>query len=303
MLCPGRRPPMLRDLFDNFLTNVGETFKQISFVDIIDILCVAVILYFTYKFVKDRRAGKLALGVLLIIVFLFISELIELHAMQFLFHNIFQVGVLSLVILFQPEIRSFLEKVGGGSLKGIKSIAEGRDPDAQIKMINEVCLAASDMSESRTGALIAFERSTKIGEYAATGTIVNADINSLLIKNIFYNKAPLHDGAVIIRKGKIYAAGCVLPLTQQTGLNRNLGTRHRAAVGLSENSDAVVLVVSEETGTISLAVKGNLISGLTPVTLKEKLREYLTTNSITDTLKTRSKKYKKKKSAPDKQIN
>jgi len=294
---------MLRDLFDNFLTNVGETFKQISFVDIIDILCVAVILYFTYKFVKDRRAGKLALGVLLIIVFLFISELIELHAMQFLFHNIFQVGVLSLVILFQPEIRSFLEKVGGGSLKGIKSIAEGRDPDAQIKMINEVCLAASDMSESRTGALIAFERSTKIGEYAATGTIVNADINSLLIKNIFYNKAPLHDGAVIIRKGKIYAAGCVLPLTQQTGLNRNLGTRHRAAVGLSENSDAVVLVVSEETGTISLAVKGNLISGLTPVTLKEKLREYLTTNSITDTLKTRSKKYKKKKSAPDQQIN
>jgi len=286
---------MLRDLFDNFLTNVGETFKQISFVDIIDILCVAVILYFAYKFVKDRRAGKLALGVLLMIVFLFISELIELHAMQFLFNNIFQVGVLSLVILFQPELRSFLEKVGGGSLKGIRSIAEGRDDDAQIKMINEVCLAASDMSESRTGALIAFERTTKIGEYAATGTLINADINSLLLKNIFYNKAPLHDGAVIIRKGKVYAAGCVLPLTQQTGLNRNLGTRHRAAVGLSENSDAVVLVVSEETGTISLAVKGNLISGFTAVTLKDKLREYLTVNSITETLKSRSKKYRTKK--------
>ena len=286
---------MLRDLFDNFLTNIGETFKQISFVDVIDILCVAVILYFVYKFVKERRAGKLALGVLLIIVFLFISELIELHAMQFLFRNIFQVGVLSLVILFQPELRSFLEKVGGGSIKGIKSIAEGREDDAKIKMINEICLAASDMSESRTGALIAFERSTKIGEYAATGTMINADINNLLIKNIFYNKAPLHDGAVIIRKDKIFAAGCVLPLSDQTGLNRHLGTRHRAAVGLSENSDAVVLVVSEETGGISLAIKGTLTSGLTAVTLKEKLREQLINNSITETLKTRSKKFKRSK--------
>lgn len=286
---------MLRDLFDNFLTNIGETFKQISFVDVIDILCVAVILYFVYKFVKERRAGKLALGVLLIIVFLFISELIELHAMQFLFRNIFQVGVLSLVILFQPELRSFLEKVGGGSIKGIKSIAEGREDDAKIKMINEICLAASDMSESRTGALIAFERSTKIGEYAATGTMINADINNLLIKNIFYNKAPLHDGAVIIRKDKVLAAGCVLPLSDQTGLNRNLGTRHRAAVGLSENSDAVVLVVSEETGGISLAIKGTLTSGLTAVTLKEKLREQLINNSITETLKTRSKKFKRSK--------
>ena len=291
---------MLRDLFDNFLSNVGETFKQISFVDIVDILCVAVILYFVYKFVKDRRAGKLALGVILIIVLLLITEMIELHAMQFLFRNIFQVGVLSLVILFQPELRSFLEKVGGGSLKGIKSIAEKSDGTSRIKQINEVCLAASDMSESRTGALIAFERSTKIGEYASTGTIINADINCLLIKNIFYNKAPLHDGALIIRKDKLYAAGCVLPLTEQSGLNRNLGTRHRAAVGLSENSDAVVLVVSEETGTISLAVKGNLISGLTPVTLKEKLSEYLTPNSITEALKTKSRKHKNGKITTDK---
>ncbi len=291
---------MLRDLFDNFLSNVGETFKQISFVDVIDILCVAVILYFVYKFVKDRRAGKLALGVILIIVLLLITELIELHAMQFLFRNIFQVGVLSLVILFQPELRSFLEKVGGGSLKGIKSIAEKSDGTSRIKQINEVCLAASDMSESRTGALIAFERSTKIGEYASTGTVINADINCLLIKNIFYNKAPLHDGALIIRKDKLYAAGCVLPLTDQSGLNRNLGTRHRAAVGLSENSDAVVLVVSEETGTISLAVKGNLISGLTPVTLKEKLSEYLTPNSLTEALKTKNRRNKGDKKSADK---
>ena len=283
---------MLRDMFDNFLANIGDTFSQFTFVDAIDILCVAVVLYFAYKFVKDRRAAKLALGVILLIAFLFIAELINLHAMEFLFKNVFQVGVLTLVILFQPELRSFLEKVGGGSLKGIKSIAEGRNDDEQLKMINEVCQAASDMSESRTGALIAFERITKIGEYAASGTVIDAEINCQLIKNIFYNKAPLHDGAVLIRKDRLYAAGCVLPLSDQSGLDRELGTRHRAALGLSENSDAVVLVVSEETGVISLAVKGNLQSGFTAVTLKEKLREYLTYNSITETLKTRKKKKK-----------
>lgn len=283
---------MLRDMFDNFLANIGDTFSQFTFVDVIDILCVAVVLYFAYKFVKDRRAAKLALGVILLIAFLFIAELINLHAMEFLFKNVFQVGVLTLVILFQPELRSFLEKVGGGSLKGIKSIAEGRNDDEQLKMINEVCQAASDMSESRTGALIAFERITKIGEYAASGTVIDAEINCQLIKNIFYNKAPLHDGAVLIRKDRLYAAGCVLPLSDQSGLDRELGTRHRAALGLSENSDAVVLVVSEETGVISLAVKGNLQSGFSAVTLKEKLREYLTYNSITETLKTRKKKKK-----------
>ena len=285
---------MLRDMFDNFLANVGETFSQLTFVDVIDILCVAVVLYFAYKFVKDRRAAKLALGVLLLIAFLFIAELIQLHAMEFLFKNVFQVGVLTLVILFQPELRSFLEKVGGGSLKGIRSIAEGKNDDEQLKIINEVCQAASDMSESRTGALIAFERTTRIGEYAASGTVINAEVNCQLIKNIFYNKAPLHDGALLIRKDRLFAAGCVLPLSEQSGLNRELGTRHRAAVGLSEVSDAVVLVVSEETGAISLAVKGYLQSGFTAVTLKEKLREYLTFNSITETLKTRKKKKNKK---------
>ncbi len=286
---------MFRDLFSGFLTNIGDTFSQFTFVDVIDILCVTVVLYFAYKFVKDRRAGKLALGVLLLIVLLFIAELVQLRAMEFIFKNVFQVGVLSLVILFQPELRSFLEKVGGGSLKGIKSIAEGRGDDEQIKLINEVCSAAADMSETRTGALIALERSTKIGEYAATGTVINADVNALLIKNIFYNKAPLHDGALLIRNGKLFAAGCVLPLSEQSGLNKDLGTRHRAALGLSENSDAVVLVVSEETGTISLAVKGYLQTDFTAVTLKEKLREYMTANSLTETL--RSKKRRRKGSA------
>ncbi len=284
---------MLRDMFDNFLANIGDTFSQITFVDVIDILCVAVVLYFAYRFVKERRAAKLALGVLLLIVFLFIAELVELRAMEFLFKNVFQVGVLTLVILFQPELRSFLEKVGGGSLRGIRSIAESKNSDEQMMVINEVCRAASDMSDSKTGALIAFERTTRIGEYAASGTLIDASVNSQLLKNIFYNKAPLHDGAVIIRKDRIYAAGCVLPLSQQEGINRDLGTRHRAAVGLSENSDAVVVVVSEETGHISIAFKGTLYSDVNSVLLKEKLHEYLITNSIADTLKSKSKKKKK----------
>ena len=284
---------MLRDMFDNFLANIGDTFSQFTFVDAIDILCVAVVLYFAYKFVKDRRAAKLALGVILLIAFLFIAELINPHAMEFLFKNVFQVGVLTLVILFQPELRSFLEKVGGGSLRGIRSIAEGKNSDEQMMVINEVCRAASDMSDSKTGALIAFERTTRIGEYAASGTLIDAAVNSQLLKNIFYNKAPLHDGAVIIRKDRIYAAGCVLPLSQQDGINRDLGTRHRAAVGLSENSDAVVVVVSEETGHISIAFKGNLYSDVNSVLLKEKLHEYLITYSIADTLKSKSKKKKK----------
>ena len=294
---------MIKTIFDGFLSNIGETFSQFTVIDAIDIICVAVILYFLYLFIKDRRAGRLALGVLLLLVFLFISELVELHVMGYLLRNIFQVGIISLVIIFQPELRSFLEKVGGSSLKGIRSITELGNADEALKIINEVSLAVSDMSDSKTGALIAFERTTKIGEYAATGTVINSDVNSLLIKNIFYNKAPLHDGALIIRKDKLFAAGCVLPLTQQTGLNRDLGTRHRAAVGLSENSDAVVVVVSEETGHISLAVKGTLEQDISTVTLKERLSEYLVSYSIADTIRTRSRKNRKKKSAADKTEN
>ena len=284
---------MIKTIFDGFLSNIGETFSQFTVIDAIDIICVAVILYFVYLFIKDRRAGRLALGVVLLLVFLLISELLDLHVMGYLLRNIFQVGILSLVIIFQPELRSFLEKVGGSSLKGIRSITELGNADEMIKLINEVSLAVSDMSESKTGALIVFERTTRIGEYVATGTVINSDVNSILLKNIFYNKAPLHDGAVIIRKEKLYAAGCVLPLTQQTELSKNLGTRHRAAVGVSENSDAVVVVVSEETGRISLAVKGTLEQDLSTVTLKEKLSEYLVSYTIADTIRTRSKKKRK----------
>lgn len=284
----------LPEWLDNMLTNIIQTFSMITFVDIVDIVCVTVALYFAYKFVKDRRAGKLAIGVMLIIAFLFVSEMVELHAMQFIFKNVFQVGVLSLVIVFQPELRSLLEKMGGESIKGIKSIGESKDTDDTIIMIEQVCSAVADMSETKTGALVAFEKSTKIGEYAGTGTVINADVNSSLIKNIFYNKAPLHDGAVIIRGNKIFAAGCVLPLSSQNDINRDLGTRHRAAIGLTENSDAVVVVVSEETGRISVAFNGVLHMGLTRSRLREMLQEKLVVHSVTDVLKAKSRLSKNK---------
>lgn len=284
----------LPEWFDNLLTNVIQTFSMITFVDIVDIACVAVILYFAYKFLKDRRAAKLALGVFLFIVFLIIAETVELHAMQFIFKNVFQVGVLSLVIVFQPELRSLLEKMGGETFRGIRSIGEAKDTDDTVIMIEQVCSAVADMSESKTGAIIAFQKSTKIGEYAATGTVINADVNSSLIKNIFYNKAPLHDGAVIIRGHKIYAAGCVLPLSSNDEINRDLGTRHRAAIGLTENSDAVVVVVSEETGNISVAFNGILKRGLTRSKLREQLQEKLIVHSVTDVLKAKSRISKNK---------
>ena len=283
-------PEWIINIYNVFL----QTFSAMTFVDVVDIACVAVVLYLAYKFVRDRRAGKLAIGVILLIGILLIADIVELRAMQFIFKNVFQVGVIMLVIVFQPELRSLLEKMGGESIKGIRSIGESKENDEVIETINSVVRAAGDMSSSKTGALIVFEKSTKIGEYASTGTVINSDVEPLLLRNIFYNKAPLHDGAVIIRKNRVYAAGCVLPLSSQSDINPDLGTRHRAAVGITENSDAVALVVSEETGNISVACDGKLVTGLNSVTLKEKLHEHLVTYSMTDVLKAKSRISKNK---------
>lgn len=258
----------------DFFSTIFDIIRTIKIVDVIDILLVSVILYYAYKFVRDRRAGKLAAGVILFLIALVISDVAGMHTIQYLFQNIFQVGVIALVILFQPELRSALEKMGNSSIKGIKSITE-RSTDSVMLAVREVASAAAEMSASRTGALIVFERSTKLGDIVMTGTVIDAQTGSFLIRNIFFNKAPLHDGAMIIRAGRIVAAGCLLPLTGQGDINRDLGTRHRAAIGLSENSDAVVVVVSEETGVISLAVDGKLTRGYSAETLRAKLSSLL----------------------------
>lgn len=255
--------------------SILENITNISLPDIIDIACVSVLFYYLFVFVRDRRAGKLAMGVVLIFTVQLIASVFDMYVMQFLLENIFQTGLLIVVVLFQPELRSMLEKMGGQSLKGIRGIGENKDSSETLHMIEEVTEAVEDMSEARTGALIVFERDTKLGDLGLTGTVINADPESFLIKNIFYNKAPLHDGAMIIRKNRLHAAGCLLPLSENPDIIKDLGTRHRAGIGMSENSDAIVVIVSEETGVISLACEGKLTRNYTRESLREALRDYL----------------------------
>lgn len=265
-----------------FLMNLGDNFKgiimSIGFKDIADILIVAVFFYYAIKFLRDRRAGKLAFGVVLLFAIQIISDLFDFVALRFLLQNVFQIGLIAFVILFQPELRSALEKIGGGggSIKTIIGMTGERDSPTKANMISAIGEAVCDMSKDKTGALIVIERSTKLGDIIGSGVIVNADVTPFLIKNIFFNKAPLHDGAMIIRDFRIYAAGCFLPLSSNDDIIKDLGTRHRAAIGMSENSDAVVIVVSEETGTISIALEGKLYRNLNYSSLIGMLGEQLT---------------------------
>ena len=258
------------------LVDILDIIKKISFADIIDIACVSVLLYYLFKFIRERRAGKLALGVVLLFIIQFVSRLADMYVMQYIMQNIFQVGIITLVILFQPEIRSVLEKVGAQPLKGLKGISgESKDSSSMQTMIDEVVSAVGDFSKDKTGALIVFERTTKLGDIVPSGTVIDAAPTAFLLKNIFFNKAPLHDGALIIRNARLYAGGCVLPVSNNPDIIKDLGTRHRAGIGVSENSDAVVVIVSEETGMISTAVEGNLERGYTRATLTEFLRAEL----------------------------
>lgn len=246
--------------------------SSITVIDIIDIIIVAFLFYYVYKFIRERRAGKLAAGIIILVGVLFLANLVNMHALQFLLQNIFQVGLLALIVVFQPELRSGLEKVGAEPFKSLRSIGEQKSDRAQtVAMINELTQAVCDMSLDKTGALIVIEQSTKLGDYIKSGTIINANPTAFLIRNIFFNKAPLHDGAMIIRDNRLYAAGCFLPLSTNADIIKDLGTRHRAAIGMSENSDAVIIVVSEETGTISIAHNGELKRNYNYNSLKSEL--------------------------------
>ncbi len=271
--------PLLLTLPDQ-VADIFSIIQGIDYVDFFDIGCVAVLFYYLYKFIKERRAGKLAVGILLLFAVQLVSQLADMYLLQYIMQNIFQVGIITLVILFQPEIRSVLEKVGTQPLKSLKSIGETKSASSNIpQMIDEVVDAVCDFSEERTGALIVFERTTKLGDMILTGTVIDAQPGAFLIKNIFFNKAPMHDGAMIIRDGRIHAAGCLLPLSNNPDIIKDLGTRHRAGIGMSENSDALVLIVSEETGTISAALEGNLKRGFSRETLTEFLRAELLEDS------------------------
>ena len=262
---------LLLTIWESLVTQVSD----ITFTDILDIAIVSVIFYYVFRFIRDRRAGKLAVGVFLLVLFEAVSTILELATVQFILENVFQVGLIAIIILFQPELRSMLESMGGESLKSLKSIREQKDTQQTLGMIDGVCEAVSGLSDTQTGALIVIERETKLGDVIRSGTVVNADTSPFLIKNIFFKNSPLHDGAMVIREDRVYAAGCLLPLSQNTDIIRDLGTRHRAAIGMSENSDAIVIVVSEETGKISVAQGGLLKRGYDTATLKWELEAAL----------------------------
>lgn len=259
--------------FQDFLNFFLAQITDIGIIDIFDIAIVAVLLYFIFKFIRDRRAGKLAFGVIILILIQTISGVIGMNALKFIMANVFQVGLIAIIIVFQPELRSVLEKVGSEPLKSLKNIGESRDEKATARFIRELCDAVSDMSNDHTGAIIVLERQTKLGDIVKSGIVINADLSSFLLKNIFFNKAPLHDGAVVVRGERVYAAGCFLPLSSNSEIIKDLGTRHRAGIGMSENSDAVVIIVSEETGVISVATGGNLKRNYNYNTLKSELEK------------------------------
>lgn len=255
----------------DYLEYVWNQLRGIGIIDLLDIAIVTLLLFWVIKFVRGRRAGKLLLGVGVLFVLLVVSDLLEMRALNYILNGVFSVGLIAIVIVFQPELRSALEKVGGVSdnFKGRLNVEE---TDAIKVAIGEISVAVEELSKQKTGALIVFERNTRLGDQIRTGTTIDAVASSFLLGNIFYNKAPLHDGAVIIRKGRVHAAGCFLPLSANEHIVKELGTRHRAAIGMSENSDAIVVVVSEETGAISVAIDGQLNRNADTA---EKLEKYL----------------------------
>lgn len=251
-----------------------------QFKDAVDIIIVAFLIYGVVKLVRETRAGQLVKGLFLLVVLFIISSYFNLVMVSRVLAYFFQFAFVAILIVFQPEIRKALEQVGRNNVgQSIASVVTGRDRSydrAQIrKAINAVVDGVGILQQLKMGALIVFERKTKLGDIIETGTQINCEPSGQIVGNIFFNKAPLHDGAMIIRDGMIHAAGCILPLTKNTSVSAELGTRHRAALGVSEESDAVVVVVSEETGQISVAVNGVLARRFTRDTLRDVLEGYL----------------------------
>lgn len=254
--------------------------RQFTLKDALDVAIVTILLYGLIKLVRDTRAGQLVKGIILLVALFLISNYGELKMLYGILRSFLQSGFVIVVILFQPEIRKALEQVSRSKAVQSLTSAVGRtnkdeEAAAARQAIAGVVEAAAILQQLRMGALIVFERQTRLGEIIDTGTLVDAGPAGQLIANIFFNKAPLHDGGMVIRGGRICAAGCILPLTASDAVSAELGTRHRAAIGMSENSDAVVVVVSEETGQISIALGGRLTRNYNRLTLAETLEKEL----------------------------
>ena len=254
---------------ENFYNLLINILKNMSVTSILDILVVSFIFYKSYVLIEETRAEQLLKGIVLIVILIPISDILKLNMLNFILNKTLTIGVLSFVIIFQPEIRRALEHLGRSAFEDIHSSHSKENRD---EVIEEIVTAVGNLAESKTGALIVMEQGTGLGDVLASGTFIDAKVSASLLENIFVVNTPLHDGATIIKKGRIHASGCVLPLTNNTKINKKLGTRHRAAIGISENSDALVIIVSEETGVISLAANGRLTRNYD----KQKLKSILT---------------------------
>lgn len=266
----------------NIINSITDYIKNLSMRDILDvvryIIDISIVSYLVYKIllvVKQTRAGQLVKGLVILLVATQVTGWLGLNTINFILANTMTLGVLAILIVFQPELRGALERLGRSRFGNLFNFEEDSFEEKILKSIDEVVRASEDLSKNFIGGLMVIERETKLGDIIKTGTLLSSNLSSELLKNIFFPHAPLHDGAVIIGEGKIKAAGCFLPLTENRTLSKDLGTRHRAAIGVTESSDAVVVIVSEETGRISIAFDGTLTRNLVPDTLKKALVKVL----------------------------
>jgi diadenylate cyclase len=258
---------------EKFFQDMLYEIPTIGVMDVVDILVVALIIYKILMLIRSTSAARVARGILLVLVVTGLTDIFHIYALHWILNKILELGVVALVIVFQPELRRALEKVGGRTFLSIVDPTSNRS--AQETAIAATVNACEIMSKQKIGVLLIFERNTSLEEYFKTGTLIDARVTEQLLRNLFFPKASLHDGAVVIRNGRVAAAGCVMPLSENTHLSSDLGTRHRAGIGTSEVSDAVVVIVSEETGTISVAIGGMLKRHLAPQTLEKLLTNEL----------------------------
>ena len=272
-----RRTKGLNNYMD-YIQMIMQNLMSLTVSDVIDIAVVSFLIYQIVKLVRETSSTRIIRGVIILIVAMWLSSILKLTMVNYLFRAILTWGIVVVAIVFQPELRRILERVGKSKLSTLMIRNDAIPMEESV--IREMVHACSEMSWSRTGALIIFERKENLSDIIHTGTVINADVKDELIRNIFYEGAPLHDGAMIIRDGRILAAGCVLPLSPNPNLSKELGTRHRAAVGMSEKFDSLSLVVSEDTGSISIAIDGELQRHLVPEQLEEILRAELLVHDL-----------------------
>ena len=291
----------LQESWEAIINSLGATWEIIielvasfKLTDALDVLIVSFVIYNAIKLIRETRAGQLVKGLMIMLAAWLLASYLQLYMLKSFFNYFFQFSMLALLVVFQPEIRRALEQIGRSKLSAginsgkswLYSIGTKEEEELQAKRrhaINATADVCCAFQKTKTGALIVFERQTKLGDIIDTGTIVNAEPSVPLIGNIFFNKAPLHDGAMVIRDGMVYAAGCILPLTKNDSISVDLGTRHRAAIGMSENSDAVVVVVSEETGQISIAKNGELTRDYNRETLQSTLESLILQEGVEET--------------------